>query len=83
MSNIIQLVYIGNCKEILESFKESNKILITRENIKFKDESMKFKSPSLWAYYSVSFECKDKVDPPKGEIIAGDFMGCQGYMKKC
>lgn len=69
-----ELIYTGSCKELLDAFNKTNKILIKRENIKIKEGTLKFQY-GVWAYYPVSFQFNDNVEHPKYEVVAGDFMG--------
>ena len=78
-----ELIYTGSCKELLDAFNKTNKISIKRENIKIKEGTLKFQyAVQEWGYYPVSFQCNDNVEQPKHEVVAGDFMGSFGYMRK-
>jgi hypothetical protein len=90
MSNQTELIYIGNCKNIIDDLNISlytKKIVINREDIKVKKGTKELISPvQEWGYYPVSFDCKDDIESPSGNFIAGDFMhhsfGCYGYMSR-
>ena len=88
MSKPAELIYIGNCKDIIEDLEKSANVIIRRSEIKEKKGTRQLIFPvQEWLYYPLSFECKDNIYIPKGKYIAGDFRTHNsfenyGYIKK-
>lgn len=83
MSTPTELIFVGNCQKIIDNFNTCNMSIIKKEDIKVKEETIKFKYASQeWGYYPITFECKDNIKGPNGNFIAGDFFGSYGYMRK-
>lgn len=88
MSKPTEIIYIGNCKNLIEDLNKSTNVLIKRNDIKVKKGTMPFIFPiQEQLYYPISFECKDEIDQPKGKYIAGEFINYinkefYGYIKK-
>ncbi len=90
MSKSTELIYIGNCQKIIDDFNNScninKKVIINRQDIKVKKGTQQLVFPvQEWGYYPVSFECKDNIEGPVGNFLAGDFMnhgiiGSTGYI---
>jgi len=87
MSKPTELIFVGNCQNIIEKFNACNKIIIKREDIKVKKGTQPLIFPiQEFKYYPVSFECKDNIEGPNGTFKAGEFIdysfGSYGYMEK-
>jgi hypothetical protein len=83
MSTPTELIFVGNCKQLIDNFNICNKAIIKKEDIKVKGGTVNFKYASQeWGYYPITFECKDNIEGPNGNFTAGDFLGSYGYMRK-
>ena len=77
-----ELIYTGNCQEIIDVFKQSNQVYVNRRNITIKKGTTEFSSfYDGWRYYPVTFNCTDNLEPSKGTYLAGDFMHSTGCIK--
>lgn len=78
-----ELIFVGNCSDLINSFKKTFKVCINEQNIKIKEGTPEFSSIyEKWSYYPLTFQCTDNIEPPTGTYIAGDFLFSTGYIKK-
>lgn len=83
MSNPTELIYVGDCNELLEKFMKSRSkmVEVKRDELKVKKGTQQLLYPvQEWGYYPLHFECKNA---PEGEYIAGDIFRGHGIIKKC
>lgn len=75
-----ELVYTGKCADIvakLDRAIQPGRVLIRDdEHIQIKPGTRPFLAYyELFYYYPLDFQCSDKVKPPKGKFVAGNFLG--------
>jgi hypothetical protein len=56
MSTPTELIFVGNCKKIIDNFKTCNKLIIKKADINVKEGTVNFNYASQeWGYYPVTF----------------------------
>lgn len=82
MVSSTELVYVGNCADLVRKLQQTGCAYVHVNNIVMKENTAPFRSEyDKWRYYPLSFKCSDNI-VPVGTYVAGDFMNSVGYIKK-